>query len=414
MNPRPDDYDSSALPTELRRQIYWRLVIASFFFVRQSPILAQVKHLTSPYFFVRRASSLVDGETRLELVISVLLGCLIVLQLISLLKPSNRNKNSQDAALLLMQEQLGQMSAQVNNQLKGVNEQLSAATGQIGNRLDHASRIVGEVKENLGVLSKATEQVFSVGKDIASLQEILRAPKLRGNLGELFLAELLSQVLPAKHFSLQHRFKRNEVVDAVIYLGPAMVPVDSKFPLENFIRYIESADPEKKKQYRRKFRSDVKKHINQIASKYIVPDEGTYDFALMYIPAENVYYETIIKEVSFGDEESLCNQALAKRVIPVSPNSFYAYLQVIVLGFKGLRIEKSAQEILSRLQGLNGDFNRFREEYDVLGKHIVNTRGKYEETTKRLNRLGDRLEMIDQEGMIKEEELSEKTRLSSA
>jgi len=348
----------------------------------------------------------------LEWVISVLLGCLIVLQLIAFLRSSHHNKSTQDAALLLMHEQLGQMSTQVNNQLKAVNDQLRSATGQIGNRLDHAARVVGEVKENLGELSKATEQVFSVGKDISSLQDILRAPKLRGNLGELFLGELLSQVLPSNHFTLQHQFKSNEVVDAMIYLGPAMVPVDSKFPLENFRRHIESTDPEDKKRYRRKFRSDVKKHINQIASKYIVPDEGTYDFALMYIPAENVYYETIIKDVSFGDEESLCNEALAKRVIPVSPNSFYAYLQVIVLGFKGLRIEKSAQEILRRLQGLNGDFNRFREEYDVLGKHIVNTRGKYEETTKRLNRLGDRLAMIDQEGISQEEETTEKARLN--
>lgn len=338
----------------------------------------------------------------MEWVISVLLGCLIVLQVISLLKSSQRNKSTQDAALLLMQEQLGQMGAQLNHQLKSVNDQLSATSGQIGNRLDHATRIVGEVKENLGALSKATEQVFSVGKDIASLQQILSAPKLRGNLGELFLSELLSQVLPTEHFSLQHRFKNNEVVDAVIHLGPALVPVDSKFPLENFRRQIESTDPEEKKRYRRKFRSDLKKHIHQIASKYILPDEGTYDFALMYIPAENVYYETIIKDESFDDEQSLCNEALAKRVIPVSPNSFYAYLQVIVLGFKGLRIEKSAQEILNRLQGLHGDFNRFREEYEVLGKHIVNTRSKYEETTKRLNRLGERLTMIDQESAMQE------------
>lgn len=344
----------------------------------------------------------------MEWVISVLLGCLIILQMIVLFRPSNRLKSDQNAVLLLMQKQLGQISTQVNSQLKAVNEQLSAATGQIGSRLDHASRVVGEVKENLGELTKATEQVFSVGKDIARLQDILRAPKLRGNLGELFLGELLSQVLPVRYFSLQHRFKSNEVVDAVIHLGPAMVPVDSKFPLENFRRQIESVDPEEKKRYHRKFRSDVKKHINLIASKYIVPDEATYDFALMYIPAENIYYETIIKDGFSGDEQSLCNEAIAKRVIPVSPNSFYAYLQVIILGFKGLRIEKSAQEILNRLQGLNSDFNRFREDYEILGKHIVNTRGKYEETTKRLNRLGDRLEMIDQDGIIKEETVSEK------
>lgn len=355
----------------------------------------------------------------MELLTAILLGILIILTLFLIIRSLKGGQGLRNDGLLLMQQQvdqlrkqlsetlttnaqsmqqqLSQVTNQVNSQLKTVNEQLSTATGQIGNRLENAARVVGEVKQNLGELNKATQQVYDVGKDISSLQEILRAPKLRGTLGELFLGELLSQILPPTHFELQHRFKNNEAVDAVIHLGPAMVPVDSKFPLENFRRLIDTVGSEEKKGYRRKFRLDVKKHINQIASKYIVPDEGTYDFALMYIPAENVYYETIIKDESFGDENSLCSYALSKRVIPVSPNSFYAYLQAIVLGFKGLRIEKSAQEIHQRLQRLGGDFHRFREDFEVLGKHLSNTRGKYEDATKRLDRLGDRLLTIDQE-----------------
>ncbi|HLG21863.1 MAG TPA: DNA recombination protein RmuC, partial [Candidatus Manganitrophaceae bacterium] len=244
---------------------------------------------------------------------------------------------------------------------------------------------------------KATQQVFEVGKNIASLQEILSAPKLRGSLGELFLGEILSQMLPPTHFTLQYRFKNNEAVDAVILLGPALVSVDSKFPLENFKKVIESGSDEEKKAHRKKFLSDVKKHVDNISAKYILPDEGTYDFALMYIPAENVYYETIIKDEAFGDDKSLCSYALSKRVIPVSPNSFYAYLQAIVLGFKGLRIEKSAQEIHQRLQRLSGDFYKFKEDFDVIGKHLSNTRGKYEEASKKLDRFGDRLLTVDQE-----------------
>ena len=356
----------------------------------------------------------------MEILSLILLAILVLINLFLIVRSIKGEGAKQDSGLLLMQQQvdqlrhqlsetlnangqsmhqqLGQITTQVNEQLKTMNQQLTTATGQIGNRLDNASRIVGEVKQNLGELTKATQQVYDVGKDIASLQEILRAPKLRGSLGELFLGELLAQVLPPSHFSMQHRFKNNEVVDAVIRLGPALVSVDSKFPLENFRRLIEATDPEEKKGYQRKFRSDVKKHITQIASKYILADEGTYDFALMYIPAENVYYETIIKDEDFGEEAALCTFALSKRVIPVSPNSFYAYLQAIVLGFKGLRIEKSAQEIHQRLQRLSGDFNRFREDYDVLGKHLSNTRGKYEEATKKLDRLGDRLLTIDEEG----------------
>src|SRR3569832_2144244 len=233
----------------------------------------------------------------------------------------------------MMQQQLSHIAVQVNHQLNSVNQQLTSATGQIDSRLDSAFRVAGEVKQNLGELTKATQQVYDVGKDIASLQEILRAPKLRGSLGELFLGELLSQVLPPTHFILQHRFKSNEAVDAVIILGPALVSVDSKFPLENFKKMIETSVEEEKKSHRKRFLTDVKKHIDAFAGKYILPDEGTYDFALMYIPAENVYYETIIKDEAFGDENSLCSYALSKRVIPVSSNSFYTYLQAIVLGF---------------------------------------------------------------------------------
>lgn len=355
----------------------------------------------------------------MEVAIFALLGGFVILLSVILFRALNKERPENDAALGLMQQQLDQlrqqlstsltantqsiqeqmtrMTTEVNSQLNSVNRQLSDATGQIGTRLDHAARVVGEVKQNLGEMAKATQQVYDVGKDIAGLQEILRAPKLRGNLGELFLGELLTQVLPPTQYTLQHRFKSNEVVDAVILLGPAWVPVDSKFPLENFKKLIEAESAEGKKTHRRKFRSDVKKHINRIASKYILPEEGTYDFALMYIPAENVYYETIIKDETFGDENALSSYALTKQVVPVSPNSFYAYLQAIVLGFKGLRIEKSAKEIHQRLQQLGGDFHRFKEDFDVLGRHLSNTKGKYEEASKKLDRLGERLLAVDEE-----------------
>jgi len=292
--------------------------------------------------------------------------------------------------------QLGLISTQVNQQLATIGKQVQEATGQMGTRLDNAARVVGEVRQNLGELTKATERVFDVGKDIASLQEILRAPKLRGVLGELFLGDLLTQILPPTHFTLQHKFKSGEAVDAVIRLGQGLVPVDSKFPLENFKRVIAGETEEERKAARKKFATDVKKHIDAIATKYILPDEGTFDFALMYIPAENVYYEVILKDDAFGEEKGLCAYALAQRVIPVSPNSFYAYLQAIVLGLKGLRIEKSAHEIIQHLKRLEGDFQRFRDDFDVLGKHLGNTRGKYEDAAKRLDRFGEKLASIEE------------------
>ncbi|MEW6041748.1 MAG: DNA recombination protein RmuC, partial [Elusimicrobiota bacterium] len=160
----------------------------------------------------------------------------------------------------------------VNKQIAAVNQQLLASQKTLGERMDNAGRVFGDVQKQLGSLSQATERVFEVGKDISSLQEILRAPKLRGGLGELFLGDLLSQILPAANYKTQYAFKSGEKVDAAIFLGQGIVPVDSKFPLENFKRLIEAQTDEEKKSIRKKFVSDVKKHIDAIASKYILPD----------------------------------------------------------------------------------------------------------------------------------------------
>ncbi len=291
-------------------------------------------------------------------------------------------------------QQLGQITLQVNSQLNQVTQQLQKSTGDLNSRLDNAARVVQEVSKGLGSLSEATKKVFDVGKDIASLQEILRSPKLRGGLGELFLGDLLSQIFPPAHYTLQHRFKSGEAVDAAIRIGRNLVPVDAKFPLENFKRVVETDSEEERKTAKKKFISDVKKHIDAIAGKYILPDEGTFDFALMYIPAENVYYELIIRDEAVDTDKGLLNYAFAKRVIPVSPNSFYAYLQTILLGLKGLHIEEQAQEILKDLARLSGDFEKFRADFELVGKHLTNTKSKYDDADKRLEKFGDRLQAL--------------------
>jgi len=290
--------------------------------------------------------------------------------------------------------QLGQVTSQVNTRLGQVTDQLQKSTGDLNTRLDNAAKVVSDVSKGLGGLSEATKKVFEVGKDIASLQEILRSPKLRGGLGELFLGELLAQILPPAHFTLQHRFKSGEVVDAVIRLGHNLVPVDAKFPLENFKRVIEVSSEDEQRTAKRKFIADVKKHIDAISGKYILPDEGTFDFALMYIPAENVYYELIIKDEAMDTDKGLLNYAFTKRVIPVSPNSFYAYLQTILLGLKGMHIEERAQEILTNLARLSGDFRKFQEEFELVGKHLTNTKSRYDEADKKLAKFEDKLQSL--------------------
>jgi DNA recombination protein RmuC len=300
------------------------------------------------------------------------------------------NKN-----LSLLSEHLRAINEQVNQQLQMVNQQLQSSSGQIGHRLDSAREVISKVSEKLGELSKTSEQIHEVGKNIATLQEILRPPKLRGGLGEQFLGELLSQILPPEFFTLQHTFSSGERVDAVVRIGEKLVPIDSKFPLDNFKRVIECKTDEERKTCQKIFYRDMKKHIDDIASKYILPQEGTYDFALLYIPAENVYYETITKDESFGGEKGVLNYALTKRVIPVSPNSFYAYLQVIILGLKGLQIEKDAMKIQALLSGLKKEIGGFQEDFQLVGKHIMNALNKFEEARRRLDKFNFKLDQIE-------------------
>lgn len=299
-----------------------------------------------------------------------------------------------DGSTQRIQQQLGQVLGHVTDRLKENSEVLQRTQQALGERLDNAARVVGYVQKSLGSLEEANRKIYEVGKDIASLQEILRAPKLRGGFGEFFLGDLLGQILPPDHFATQYSFKSGEKVDAIIKLGGSLVPIDSKFPLENFKRILEAATADEKTRAKKQFVIDVKKHVDGIAEKYILPDEGTYDFALMYIPAENVYYETIIKDEAAVDK-SLSQYALAKKVIPVSPNSFYAYLQAIVLGLKGMKIEERAKEIIDYLSRLEGDFSRFKDEFTVLGRHLGHAHSSFQSVERRLDQFGQKLLSAD-------------------
>jgi DNA recombination protein RmuC len=276
------------------------------------------------------------------------------------------------------------ISSQVNDRLNQMNQSLQEANRTIGSNLNSATSVFGSVKEQLGRLEETNKHIFDISKDISSLQELLRAPKFRGQMGEVLLENLLAQVLPQKHYNTQYRFKTGDTVDAVIMLGERIVPVDAKFSLENFQKITEASDESVKMGVRRKFMQDVKNRIDEISSKYILPQENTYDFALMYIPAENVYYEVIIKD-------DLFSYSMSKRVIPVSPNTFYAYLQVICLGLKGLRVEENAKNILKYLSALSIEVDKFKDEFSILGGHLSNASAKYSDSQKRLDKVTDRL-----------------------
>jgi len=302
---------------------------------------------------------------------------LLILSIVLLIILSFRRREG--GTVEYLHQDVNSLRREMSEHLSNITQQFQSASGQMG-----------DVRHHLGVLERAAEQILDVGKNISTLQEILQAPKLRGGFGEYLLGDLLSQLLPRECFKLQHQF-RSSTVDAVISLGDRFIPIDAKFPLENFRRLREAHAEAEERLYRRRFLSDVKKHVDTIAEKYIVPDEGTYQFALMYIPAENVYYETIVKYDSPEGETSIVDHALGKKVIPVSPNTLYAYLQVIALGLRGLRIDQHAQEILAHLDRLQGDFEHFKRDFEVVGSHLDNARNRYEDACRKLSRLEDQL-----------------------
>jgi len=348
----------------------------------------------------------------MQYIILILVIAIAVLLAILVIRHSGgaRPDSTNDLGLTMIQNQINASIQQTSQNVEAlraslgksiqtlaeqVSRSLSETNKTVGDRLDNTTKIMGDVRQQLGQLDESSKRMAEVGREISKLQDILQPPKLRGALGELFLAEILAQVLPADHYKLQYQFKGGETVDAVIMLHLGLVPIDAKFPLENFKRIIASTGEDERKAARKTFINDVKGHIDAIAGKYIRMDENTFDFALMYIPAENVYYETIIKDDEFGGGMSLFNYALKKRVIPGSPNSFYAYLQTIILGLKGMRVEEHSREILENLSRLEKEFANFAEAFKLVGLHLDNSQKKYSEAQKRFGKLESNVERID-------------------
>jgi len=308
---------------------------------------------------------------------------------------------NQNTSLATQQKLLMDTQANLNSQLQqmmtAMNNNLSSTQSNITKQLSSSNQIFGDIHNKLGNLETTAKNMQDIGKDISSLQNLLKAPTFRGNLGQYLLEELLKQIFPAKNYETQYPFKNGTKVDAIIKLGDNIVPVDSKFPMESFQRFINADNDENKKTFKKEFISSVKKRIDEIAVKYINAAEGTFDFALMYIPAENVFYETIINDSFTNKEYEILNYAMEKHVIPVSPNSFYAYLMAIAFGLNGLKIEQDAKIILGELSQIQNRFGKFYEEYNVVGKHLNSAIGKYNETTKTAEKLNDQINKITEQ-----------------
>jgi DNA recombination protein RmuC len=311
----------------------------------------------------------------------VFLVVLVLLVLLLVQLPRNQHLNQQ---ILVLQNQLADLQ-------KGQTEAATRSLREQTGFYERSQAMLNDVHRKLGGLEQASRHIQELGRDIGQLQDILKAPKLRGNLGEYLLEDLLRQVLPERNFQTQYRFRDGTAVDAVVRLGERLVPIDSKFPLESFQRLL-AVDGEAARQLeKREFVRVVKKKIDEIAAKYIKEAEGTYDFALMYIPAENVFYELIVTDSLKDRRYELSQYAMDKKVVPVSPNSLYAYLMAIALGLKGFKIEQQARVIMSELARVQTGFGEFYCDFLLVGKHLKNASGKFDESLKKAERFNDRI-----------------------
>src|ERR1035437_3000552 len=311
----------------------------------------------------------------------VISGFLFILYFINK-KLSQKPKT--DEALLqwlkVMQSSLESTNKTLNQALSNssVNmiKTLQENSKQLNERLDKAALAMRDVGKEVGEMNE-------IGRNMKELQEFLKSPKLRGNIGEQVLKDLISQMFPKNSFNLQYEFKSGEKVDAAIKTEAGILPIDSKFPMENFQK-MSKAEGKEKEIFQKEFIRNVKKHIDDISKKYILPEEGTMDFALMYVPSETVYYEVV-------NETELMDYARRVRVYIVSPSTLYAHLQTILLSFEGKRIEEKSREIFIMLRALQIDYSKVNNSLGVLGKHLNNAYSQFNNVTTGFSQIGQKL-----------------------
>lgn len=328
----------------------------------------------------------------------VVLGLLI--WLITANSAGRREIAGQSANIGLLQQQLEALKAAQDKTSDTLQQSLQSGQENLTQNIQSSQKVLTDLNSQIGELHGTNKQMLQVSAEVKRLQNILSSPKLRGQMGEWSLDNLLSQILPSQSYQLQHTFNDGKMVDALIELADYSVPIDAKFPLPSFEAMTNAESDEEKLRLRKQFLKDVTIHIDKIASDYIRPAEGTLDFALMYIPAENLYYETVVKYD--GDTRNILQEALDKKVLPVSPNLLYAYLMTVAMGLHGLRIEKQAAEIRQNLKRLNASFGDFAGNWETLGTHLRNAFGQYEQGQRKLDRFGIQLDQIQEENQIEQ------------
>ena len=281
---------------------------------------------------------------------------------------------------------------ELQDRLDKINEQLNTGIAQssktLQNQFAQSATIIREVTSKLTKLDETNKQVLGFSEQLQSLENILKNPKQRGILGEYFLETLLSQVLPPTQYKMQYKFTDGEIVDAAIFLNQQVIPIDAKFSLEKYNQLMDEKDKNRRGEIEKSFKMDIKNRIDETA-KYIRPQEGTTDFALMFIPAEGIFYNLLIYKVGTVDinSEDLVEYAFSKKVIITSPTSFFAYLQTILQGLRALKVEQSVKEIVKNVHKLSKHMNAYEEHFKKVGHHLGTTVSTYNHASKEFGKV---------------------------
>jgi DNA recombination protein RmuC len=308
--------------------------------------------------------------------------------------------------LLIKQNQL--LNDQLSKSQSSIQQQFAISQKSISETTKLTSDIVKEVTEKLTKLDETNKQVVNFAGQLQSLENILKNPKQRGILGEYFLETVLKNVLPPGSYEMQYKFKNGEIVDAVIKVKDKIIPIDSKFSLENYNKIIEEKDVATRERLEKLFKADLKNRIDE-TSKYVRQEEGCMDFAFMFIPSEGIYYDLLINQVGAlkVDTADLIQYAFAqKNVIIVSPTSFLAYLQTVLQGLRALQIEDSAKFIIEKVRKLQKHLSAFDENFDKLGKQLGTVVNTYNSSTKEFKKIDkDVLAITDEAMELKSDEV---------
>jgi len=291
-------------------------------------------------------------------------------------------KKEDNQSFLLLQNQIQEIT-------RTLDAKLGEIPGVIRNQFGESAKIIREVTEKLTKLDETNKQVVNFADQLKSLQDILKNPKQRGVLGEYYLETVLKNVLPPGSYQTQYEFKDGTKVDAVIFVKDKIIPVDSKFSLENYNRILEADDKNEKKKLEEVFKNDLKSRIDETA-KYIKPEEGTMEFAFMFIPSEAIYYDLLINKIGTvkANTRDLVEYAMGqKKVIIVSPTSFLAYLQTVLQGLRALQIEESAQEIKKGVENLARHLTSYETYMQKMGNHLGTTVNMYNSAYKEFSKI---------------------------